>query len=242
MIAIPAIDIINGSCVRLLKGQFDQQQQYTHSPLQMAKALEVTGLTHLHLVDLDGARDGKPANLPILQQLATHTKLLIDYGGGIRRQEDVAKALDSGATRVNIGTMLFTRPSWQTECIRRFGADKLIASVDVDRGKVAIKGWQQQTGLTANQAIGGLRQRGWRYVSITDIGRDGTMSGVDPSFYQPFTAHYPEIRFIGGGGVASLRDLHGMKGAGLFAAITGKAVFEGNISLEDLASFNKEDQ
>ncbi len=238
MIAIPAIDIMDASCVRLLKGRFDQQMNYEKSPLDTARAIEAAGITHLHLVDLDGARQGKPVNLSLLETLSKETSLRIDYGGGIRSMESIRKVLEAGADKVNLGTFLFTDPDIPRRCIDQFGMDALIAAVDIREGRVAVKGWQQSTETETRTAIEALLEAGWHHFSVTDISRDGTMLGPDPLFYLPLVTGYPEARFIGGGGVASMEDLELLRSCGLYAAVTGKAVFEGKISLKDLSKFN----
>lgn len=238
MIAIPAIDIMDASCVRLVKGRFDQQMTYDKSPLDTARTIEAAGITHLHLVDLDGARQGQPVNLQVLEALSKETSLRIDYGGGIRNMESISKILEAGAEKVNLGTFLFSDPDIPKRCIDSFGPDKLIAAVDIDKGRVAVKGWQQSTETDIHTAIEALLKAGWRYLSVTDISRDGTMQGPDPGFYSPLAKTWPAARFIGGGGVASMKDLELLKSCGLYAAVTGKAIFEGKISLEDLSRFN----
>lgn len=238
MIAIPAIDIMDASCVRLRKGRFDQQMTYTKSPLDTARAIEAAGITHLHLVDLDGARQGKPVNLPLLETLSGETSLQIDYGGGIRSMESIRKVLEAGAKKVNLGTFLFSDQDIPERCIDSFGPDKLIAAVDIDKDRVAVNGWQQSTKTDTRTAIETLLKAGWRYLSVTDISRDGTMQGPDPGFYSPLVKTWPQACFIGGGGVASMEDLELLRSCGLYAAVTGKAIFEGKISLEDLSQFN----
>ncbi len=239
MIAIPAIDIMNASCVRLLKGRFDEQVTYQKSPLETAKTFEEAGITHLHLVDLDGARQGQPVNLPVLEKLSKETSLRIDYGGGIRSMESIREILEAGANKVNLGTFLFSDPKIPRQCIESFGAERLIAAVDIDKGHVAVKGWQQSTETDTRTAIGLLLEAGWRYLSVTDISRDGTMQGPDPDFYRPLTNFWPEAYFIGGGGVASMKDLELLRSCGLYAAVTGKAIFEGKITPEELSRFNQ---
>ncbi len=238
MIVIPAIDIMNGRCVRLVQGRFDQCMTYDADPLDTARSFEAAGITHLHLVDLDGARRGRPANLHILETLAKETTLRIDFGGGIRSIPAIRQALEAGAAQVNLGTFLFSGPEVPRRCIEAFGADALIAAVDIDHGQAAIKGWQQSSGLDAATVIENLLENGWRYFSITDISRDGTLKGPDPDLYKPLAAKYASARFIGGGGVASIEHVMMLKSCGLYAAITGKALFEGRISLEDLAKLN----
>lgn len=239
MIAIPAIDIMNGACVRLRQGRFDQRTTYEADPLHTAKAIEAAGIGYLHLVDLDGARTGNPANLHILEKLAGETSLQIDFGGGVRDLETIRRVLKAGAFRVNLGTFLFSGPGIAQQCTETFGRDALIAAADISQGKVAVKGWQQRSQMEAAESIDALMKAGWLYISVTDIGRDGTMEGPDPDFYKPLVDRYPEARFIGGGGVASMADLHLLESCGLYGAVTGKAIFEGKISLEALSGFNK---
>jgi phosphoribosylformimino-5-aminoimidazole carboxamide ribotide isomerase len=238
MIAIPAIDIMGGQCVRLLRGDFDQRRSYNARPLDQAKAIEDAGITHLHLVDLDGARQGQPKNLDVLEQLAAGTSLAIDFGGGIRSLEDAASALNAGASQVNIGTLLFAESTMPQQCIERFQKERLIAAIDINEGKVAVHGWQTQTNITANEAILSLHKVGWETISVTDISRDGTMQGPNPDFYLPLVEAFPQLKFIGGGGVASVEHLLELKNCGLYAAVTGKAIFEGTISLAQLSAFN----
>lgn len=235
MIVIPAIDIMDGRCVRLLRGDFSQRQSYSTTPLDQARAIEEAGIRHLHLVDLDGARQGKPSNLHVLEQIAANTGLTIDYGGGIRNLQHVQEALDAGASQVNVGTLLFSGQEVPAQCIQQFGKNRLIAAIDINRGKVAVHGWQTQTDMSASEAINSLLRVGWDTIAVTDISRDGTMQGPDDGFYKPLTESFPTIKFIGGGGVASIDHLMMLKEWGLFAAVTGKAIFEGTISLSQLA-------
>ena len=238
MIVIPAIDLMNGACVRLTKGRFDTRITYKPSPLDVARAIEEAGISHLHLVDLDGAKSGKPSNLHVLETLAKGTSLQIDYGGGIRNIETIHKAIDAGAKKINLGTFLFSDPDVPLLCKETFGAERLIAAIDVADGMVAIKGWQQSSGKKASSAIEDMLNIGWRYFSVTEISRDGTMQGPDPDFYKSLVSTYPSAKFIGGGGVASINHLYLLRSCGLYAAITGKAMLEGTISLKDLASIN----
>jgi phosphoribosylformimino-5-aminoimidazole carboxamide ribotide isomerase len=238
MIAIPAIDIMNGQCVRLFQGDFAQRKSYSTTPLEQARAIEDAGITHLHLVDLDGAKQGKPKNLHVLEQIAAGTSLIIDFGGGIRILDDIENVLNAGAKQANIGTLLFSGPDVPQKCVTRFGKDQLIAALDINKGTIAVNGWQVQTTITAKTAIKDLISVGWEYFSVTDISRDGTMQGPNPDFYKPLVETFPNVRFIGGGGVATIDHLMLLKNCGLYAAVTGKAVFEGTISLKELATIN----
>lgn len=239
MIVIPAIDLMNGACVRLRKGRFDKQTIYDQSPLDVARAIEEAGIQHLHLVDLDGAKSGEPSNLHIMETIAKETSLKIDYGGGIRNIEAIRRAIEAGAAKINLGTFLFSDPDIPATCVETFGNEKLIAAIDIANGAVAIKGWQKSSGIDAGKAIDDLLKVGWQFFSVTDISRDGTMQGPDPGFYKPLISRYSSAKFIGGGGVASLEHLHLLKSCGVYAAITGKALFEGTISLKDLAAVSR---
>ncbi len=234
MIAIPAIDIMNGQCVRLFQGDFAQRKSYSTTPLDQARAIEDAGITHLHLVDLDGAKQGKPKNLHVLEQIADGTSLIIDFGGGIRSLANIESVLNAGAKQANIGTLLFSEPDVPQQCVSRFGKDQLIAALDISKGTIAVNGWQVQTSIAAETALKNLISVGWEYFSVTDISRDGTMQGPNPDFYKPLVEAFPNVRFIGGGGVATIDHLILLKNCGLYAAVTGKAVFEGTISLKEL--------
>ncbi len=238
MIVIPAIDIMDGKCVRLLKGRFDSPTSYSKDPMAMARAFEDEGITNLHLVDLDGAREGKPSNLATLRDIAGKTSLKIDFGGGVRSPELIERVLESGADKVNLGTFLFSSPQLPGELAERFGTEKLIAAIDIDNGMVSLRGWQERSVIPAEKAFEDLLKQGWKYFSVTDISRDGTMQGADPEFYRPLAESFPEAKITGGGGVATVEDLIKLKSCGLYAAITGKAVFEGTLSLKDIAAIN----
>ncbi len=240
MIAIPAIDIMDGQCVRLLRGDFAQRKSYSATPLDQAKAIEDAGITHLHLVDLDGAKQGLPKNLHVLEQIAAGTSLNVDFGGGIRSLTDIENALNAGAKQANIGTLLFSREDVPLECVSRFGKEQLIAALDINKGTIAVNGWQVQTSTSAETALQLLLSLGWEYFAVTDISRDGTMQGPNPDFYNPLVNAFPDAKFIGGGGVASAAHLLLLKNCGLYAAVTGKAVFEGMISLKELVELNSQ--
>jgi phosphoribosylformimino-5-aminoimidazole carboxamide ribotide isomerase len=239
MIVIPAIDIVGGRCVRLHQGDFSRIKSYEADPVDQARAVEAAGITHLHLVDLDGARTGRPANLHILEGIASRTRLQIDFGGGIRHPGNIRDALSAGARKVNAGTLLFDAPETPADLVREFGSDRLIAAVDVRNGQVALRGWQDLAGVPPGSLIERLLSVGWEWISLTDISRDGTMQGPDVDFFTQLAAAFPHARIIGGGGVASPEHLALLKGCGLSAAITGKAVFEGRLSLKDIALFNQ---
>ena len=236
MIAIPAIDIMDGQCVRLFQGDFAQRKSYSTSPLDQAKAIEDAGITHLHLVDLDGAKSGAPKNLNVLEQIARGTSLIIDFGGGIRSIQHIENVLNAGAKQANIGTLLFAGEDVPLECITRFGKQQLIAALDINKEAIAVNGWQTQTSVAAETALQNLISLGWEYFAVTDISRDGTMQGPNPEFYTPLVKSFPEAKFIGGGGVATIEHLMLLKKCGLYAAVTGKAVFEGTISLKELVT------
>jgi phosphoribosylformimino-5-aminoimidazole carboxamide ribotide isomerase len=238
MIAIPAIDIIDGKCVRLRHGDFSRRKNYEADPFDQARAIQDAGITHLHLVDLDGARTGSPKNLAVLEKIASGTSLSVDFGGGIRSYADIRRTLEAGASQVNTGTFLFLVPDAPETCLSLFGPEKLIAAVDIRQGKISVAGWQVQMESAASPFIEKLLSVGWEWFAVTDISRDGTMEGPRPGFYKPLVSAFPAAKFIGGGGVASMDHLRILADCGLYGAVTGKAVFEGRISLEELARFN----
>lgn len=238
MIAIPAIDLMDGRCVRLHRGDFSRRKYYETDPFDQARAISDAGITHLHLVDLDGAKAGSPKNLHILEKIAAGTSLHIDFGGGIRSYSAIRNALEAGASQVNTGTFLFMVPEAAETCLSMFDPASLIAAADIRNGKIAVAGWQVEMESTAEEYIRRLLSVGWEWFAVTDISRDGTMEGPDPRFYRPLTSAIPQARFIGGGGIAAMEHFHILADCGLYAAVTGKAVFEGKISLEELALFN----
>ncbi|MEL6626880.1 MAG: 1-(5-phosphoribosyl)-5-[(5-phosphoribosylamino)methylideneamino]imidazole-4-carboxamide isomerase [Bacteroidota bacterium] len=231
---IPAIDLIDGKCVRLEQGDYDKQKTYDKDPLDMAKELEDNGLTYLHMVDLDGAKQGKIVNWRILEKVCTHTSLQVDYGGGLKREKDVEIAFESGAIQVNIGSMAVKDPAALTRWLGIFGPEKIILSADVKGEKIAIHGWQDTSDFTVFDLIHRYLHAGLKYVVCTDISKDGMLQGPGLDIYRKIQSEFPQIELIASGGVTTLEDLDQLEEMQVNGAIIGKALYEGKLSLKEL--------
>jgi phosphoribosylformimino-5-aminoimidazole carboxamide ribotide isomerase len=232
---IPALDLLDGKVVRLLKGDFKQVTVYANDPLEQAIRFEGMGLQRLHIVDLNGAKEGQPKHLKILEKIASKTQLLVDYGGGLRQKSDLNDALNAGTNWLTIGSIAAKESvlfeSWVTD----FGADKFIVGADVRDEKIAIKGWLEQTEILLFDFLKQLLELGIRQIFVTDIAKDGAMSGPSLDLYKKIIAQYPDIQLIASGGVSKIDDLFSLKNIGCTGAIVGKAYYEGKIKIEDLS-------
>ena len=236
---IPAMDIIDGKVVRLKKGLFSEKTIYDDSPLEYARNFENAGLKRLHLVDLDGAKSGKPQNLNVLEELASNTSLNIDFGGGIRDISDVDNALKTGAAYVNVGTAAATFQEagiFQT-WLNEYGPEKFILAADVKNGKVATSGWQMESTMDADRLISGYSTMGLRQVMVTDTSKDGTLSGMNPKFYEKIKDNNPAIYLIASGGLKSLDEVKPLEHVGVDAVIIGKAFYEGKVTLKNIKKY-----
>ena len=233
---IPAIDLIEGKCVRLEKGDYARKKVYQENPLEVAKKFEAHGLKYLHLVDLDGAKAGKIVNARVLEKLATHTQLRIDFGGGIKSDADVKTAFDAGAQQINIGSTAVKDRALMMRWIEQFGPESMILSADVKEGKIAIDAWQRLTDIDLMDFIKDYRAAGIRTISCTDIAKDGMLQGASVDLYQEVMKAFPDIQLVASGGVTSLEDIERLQQLDLFGAIVGKAIYEGRISLKDLGA------
>ena len=231
---IPAIDLMDGQCVRLRQGDFAEKKVYGADPLAMAQGFEAAGLTALHLVDLDGAKTGSPGNLEVLRAICRETGLVVDYGGGLRRREDVAAALDAGAQQVTVGSVAVKRPDLMADWLAEFGAERFILGADARGGKVAASGWQEGTAVGLEEFIGKWLALGVKDVLCTAIERDGMLTGPDTGLYKRLLGLFPDMRLIASGGVSSVEDLKALDKAGLWAVVVGKAYYEGRISLAEM--------
>lgn len=234
MIIIPAIDLIGGKCVRLTKGDYNTTKIYNENPLEVAKSFEDAGLTHLHLVDLDGAKKGEVVNWDVLESLAKGTSLKIDFSGGIKSAEAVKRALDLGASKVTIGSIAVKRPDTFKTWILDFGPEKLILGADVLGDKIAVHGWQEASEATIFDFIEGYELCGIRQVMCTDVSKDGMLQGPSIQLYTDIINRFPQIQLIASGGVSNLDDLKELKSIGCHSAIVGKAIYEGRVTLEQL--------
>ncbi|MFN6945685.1 MAG: 1-(5-phosphoribosyl)-5-[(5-phosphoribosylamino)methylideneamino]imidazole-4-carboxamide isomerase [Cytophagaceae bacterium] len=237
---IPAIDIIDGKCVRLTQGDFNQKKQYNENPLEVAKAFEDAGIKRLHLVDLDGARQKKIINHKVLQAISTNTRLAIDFGGGIQSDEDIQLAFDSGASQVTGGSVAVKNPDLFKNWISRFGVGKIILGADAKNGMIAVAGWQETTEVSVFDLISQYQESsGIEYIICTDVAKDGLLQGPSFDLYTDILTKFPEVKLIASGGVTTKDDLFRLEEMGVYGAIVGKAFYEGNISLNDLAEFSK---
>lgn len=238
MTIIPAIDIINGKCVRLTKGDYAQQKIYNKNPVEVAKEFADAGIIRLHLVDLDGAKAGKIINLAVLESIAAATDLVIDFGGGIKSINDIGNVFNAGATMATIGSLAVKHPQLVEEWLIEFGADKFLIGADVLEGKIKISGWLEDGGIEVFSFIGKMIGLGATNIFCTDISKDGVMEGPSIDLYKEIMLQYPEINLIASGGVSTLEDVLKLKEIGCTGAIIGKAIYEGNITLEQLLSVN----
>lgn len=234
MTIIPAIDIINGKCVRLTKGDYAQKKIYNDSPVDVAKQFADAGIERVHLVDLDGAKAGKIVNLAVLEAIAAATNLVIDFGGGIKNINDVANVFSAGAAMATIGSVAVKHPEILEEWLIEFGANKFLIGADVLNGKIKISGWLEDGGIDIFTFIGKMIGLGAANIFCTDISKDGAMEGPSVELYKQIMEQHPEINLIASGGVTNINDVIELKAIGCSGAIIGKAIYEGNISLQQL--------
>jgi len=239
MTIIPAIDIIDGKCVRLTKGDYRATTIYHEDPLAMAREFEDAGARRLHLVDLDGARSGQVQNWKVLENLASRTRLQIDFSGGIRTVEEVTRALDTGTRYIALGSLAATAPEKVMEWVTQWGADSFIIGADVRDEQVSIRGWTEQIALSVYELIESYRAGGIRQFFCTDISRDGMLQGSAINLYREILKRSPGIELIASGGVQSVSELEELQSAGCSGVIIGKALYEGKIKWVELQRFLK---
>jgi len=235
---IPAIDIIEGKCVRLTEGDYAQKKIYNEDPLEVAKAFEGIGLMRLHLVDLDGAKAGQVVNWKVLEKIANNTELKIDFGGGIKTEAILKTVLDTGATYATIGSLAVKNELLFQEWIARFGASTFMLGADVFEEKIAIGGWLEKTEISVFDFMKSYIDKGVKQIFCTDIKKDGKLQGPSIELYQKIIEQFPNLHLIASGGVSSLDDLIELEEIGCSAAIVGKAIYENKITISELASFN----
>jgi phosphoribosylformimino-5-aminoimidazole carboxamide ribotide isomerase len=233
---IPAIDIIDGKCVRLSQGDYDQKKIYHENPLDVARSFEDAGLKYLHLVDLDGAKAGKVTNWKVIESVATQTSLSVDFGGGIKTGEEIRSLLGFGVSQVNLGSIAVKDPEKVSRWISDFGSDKIILSADVKNECIAISGWQENSALEIISFLRNYQEKGIHYVACTDISTDGMLGGPNFGLYKKLTAEFPSLKIIASGGISSVEDLNRLKETGVEGVIVGKAIYERKITLPELAS------
>ncbi len=231
---IPAIDIIDGKCVRLTQGDYEQKTIYNENPLEVAKAFEGAGLKRLHLVDLDGAKEGTVKNWVVLQQIAASTTLSIDFGGGIKQDKDLKIVFESGAAYATIGSLAVKQRDVFVSWLNEYGADKFLLGADVKSEKIAVAGWLETTDIDIYDFLNDYVEHGIQQVFCTDVSKDGKLEGPSLDLYQKVIEQFPSLWFIASGGVSSMDDLYALKSIGCAGAIVGKAIYEGRIQLKDL--------
>ena len=235
---IPAIDLIDGRCVRLSQGDYDTKKEYG-DPVEMALRMEDMGVRRLHLVDLDGAKSRHVVNDRVLRDICRRTSLPVDFGGGIKTEDDLEKVFDAGAAMATAGSIAVTDPESVGLWIERYGAERIVLGADVRDGKISINGWKEDSALELMPFLEGYRKQGLQHVLCTDISKDGMLQGPNTALYKSIMAQWPDCRLIASGGVSSKEDIRALDEAGIPAVVFGKAIYEGRI---DLASLIKEYQ
>lgn len=231
---IPAIDIINGQCVRLTKGDYNQKTVYHDSPAEVAQSFAQIGFQRLHVVDLDGAKSKHIVNVEALQAITSHTKLTVDFGGGIKTDADIEQAFNHGASMVTVGSIAVTQPSLFISWMEKYGADRLILGADVRNGKISINGWKEDSEEDLLPFLKKYVDAGVHNVLCTEISKDGTLQGPAIDLYKEVMSAYPDLHFIASGGVSSIDDIKALDAAGIPAVVFGKAIYEGRIDLNEL--------
>ena len=238
---VPAIDIIDGQCVRLTKGDYAQKTVYSASPAAVAKELEALGFKRLHVVDLDGARSKHIVNDAVLKAITTETSLIVDFGGGIKTDEDIEKAFASGAAMVTVGSIAVTRPDLFIGWLSRYGAERMILGADVRQGKISINGWKEDSTEDLLPFLSRYIDAGVRNVLCTEISKDGTLAGPALQLYRTVIDAYPGLHLIASGGVSSIDDIRALDEAGIPSVVFGKAIYEGRINLKELSCLSQKE-
>jgi len=234
---IPAIDIIDGKCVRLYKGDYETKTTYYDNPIDIARKIEENGIKRLHFVDLDGAKKREPVNLKILENIAKSTNLIIDFGGGIRTKEHIEKIIASGAKYITIGSVAVNTPEILEEWINIFGSELFIISADVRDERISINGWLSNTEISVYDFIGYYKNKGIKKFLSTDINKDGTLTGPSFSLYKKIKRKFPDIYLIASGGIKDISDIKLLENDKINAVVIGKALFENKITLEKIKEY-----
>jgi phosphoribosylformimino-5-aminoimidazole carboxamide ribotide isomerase len=235
---IPAIDIIHGKCVRLTQGDFNQVKVYNEDPLEVAMQFQNADLENIHLVDLDGAKKGKVVNWKVITELQAKTALLIDFGGGVKTDEDVEQLLDLDIAQINIGSIAIKEPQKFIGWLEAYGRENFILSADVWDENIMVHGWLESTELRLFDLVEEFVKHGLRYLTCTDIKADGMLKGPNFSLYEKLRNQFPTLKINASGGISSLDDLRKLKALRIDGAIIGKAIYENKLTLEELKAFN----
>ena len=232
---IPAIDVIDGKCVRLTQGDYAQKKVYNKNPLEVAKMFEDAGLRYLHLVDLDGAKAGKVKNWQVVESICEGTNLTVDFGGGVKTEAEIERLFNAGVAQVNLGSIAVKNPVLVQNWIEKHGSHKIILSADVKDEQIAISGWLENSALSIDDFIKDYLKRGIIYVTCTDISTDGMLQGPNTGLYSKLMKAFPSIKLIASGGVSTMDDLAALKKINVDGVIVGKAIYEGRVKLEEMA-------
>ena len=235
---IPAIDIIDGKCVRLSQGDYGRRKEYNERPLEVAKRLEGAGIRRLHVVDLDGAASSHIVNYRSLEEIASHTSLIVDFGGGLKTDDDLRIAFECGASMITGGSIAVKDPETFCRWLQTYGTERIILGADAKEKKVAVSGWKENSNLELLPFISDYVEKGISKVICTDISKDGMLQGPAVELYQEILELHPTLHLIASGGVGSSDDIRRLQDAGVPAVIFGKAMYEGHITLEELEMFN----
>jgi phosphoribosylformimino-5-aminoimidazole carboxamide ribotide isomerase len=234
---IPAIDIIDGKCVRLTQGDYGQMKVYREDPLEVAKEFEDANLEYLHLIDLDGAKKGKVVNWKVIEEIQEKTSLKVDFGGGVKSKGEIEQLLDLGINQINIGSLAVKKPELFTQWMKKYGADNFILSADVKGDNVMINGWLESTSLRLFDLVAKFEKEGLTYLTCTDIQTDGMLEGPNFSLYKKLKKQFSKLKIIASGGISSIDDLEELKYIKVDGAIIGKAIYEHKIKLSELRNF-----
>lgn len=240
MQVIPAIDLLNGQVVRLKKGDYEKVTVYSDDPASFVKKFREAGFTHIHVVDLNGAREGMFMNLPVIENIIEETGVSVQFGGGIRNRNDIQTLLDVGVSRIVSSSMAVQRPDEWIASLDMYGGDTCILGLDIKEGKMAYGGWERISDENAMDFLGSMVRIGVKTILCTDISRDGMLTGVNSGLYNEIALRYPMVNTIASGGVASAEDLRQLAIEGLYGVVIGRAYYEGKISLEEMLSFHEE--
>ncbi len=231
---IPAIDIIDGKCVRLTQGDYNQKKVYNENPLEVAKEFEGAGIERLHLVDLDGAKAKHIVNWKVLEKIATKTNLRIDFGGGLKTDKDAEIAFNSGALQITGGSIAVKDRATFEGWLEKYGSEKIILGADVKNEQIAISGWQETTALNLFDFLADYITKGVKYIICTDIAKDGLLQGTSVDLYKKIRTEFPDLQLIASGGVTSMKDMEALVEIDCYGAIIGKAIYEGRLSVKEL--------
>lgn len=236
---IPAIDVINGRCVRLFKGDYNFQKEYLPSPLEVAKKIEEAGFSDLHLIDLEGAKEGRVVNWLVIEQITQNTKLAVEMGGGIRAKDEVARLLALGVQRIMLGSLAIKNPEILQDLLANFGSEKIMVDIGWKDGGVYYHGWQEKAEKNFEQVLNDLLAMGVKHILLTDVNKDGALQGPNFGLYERVGRDFPDLLVTASGGVSSKNDLRRLKDSGVFSVVVGKAFHEGWLSLSDLQNYER---